>query len=181
MQVDLDDYPDEFLIEMSGRYVKSSWLLPTSLASLAFKSNKKVYGPFGILKKGHSFSIQVPGSMIVGFHGRYNVWHSLPAIGAHLKPIENYHSKSEPASQVPNSTPPPSHNNQFEKANKHKSTYINVSGNEIIENTGNQNGNVSVVVCDIYKKKVKTSSPAQQTTDTSRKTPSHDSHGPLSN
>lgn len=83
MQVDLD-YPDEFLIEMSGRYVKSSWLLPTSLASLTFKSNKKVYGPFGIWNKGHSFSIQVPGSMIVGFHGRYNVWHSLPAIGAHL-------------------------------------------------------------------------------------------------
>ncbi|KAM5559734.1 jacalin-related lectin 19 [Rosa sericea] len=41
------DYPDEFLVAIFGRHV-SDWFTPTYIASLTFKSNKSVYGPFGL-------------------------------------------------------------------------------------------------------------------------------------
>lgn len=92
MQVMLD-YPDEYLTSIHGYYEKV-WWFPTQVISLAFHSNKRIYGPFGKNTAfatdsfGTNFSIQVPGSKIVGFHGKADFWTGLRAIGAHLKPLD---------------------------------------------------------------------------------------------
>ncbi|KAL6210328.1 hypothetical protein ACLB2K_015561 [Fragaria x ananassa] len=81
------DYPDEFLTSMHGCYEKVLFL-PTQITSLTFTSNKKTYGPFGSLA-GVNFSINVPNSKMVGFHGRSSGFTGLRAIGAYLKPLES--------------------------------------------------------------------------------------------
>ncbi|XP_004295926.1 PREDICTED: protein SUPPRESSOR OF npr1-1, CONSTITUTIVE 1-like [Fragaria vesca subsp. vesca] len=81
------DYPDEFLTAMNG-YHERLQLLPTQISSLTFKSNKKIYGPFGSRLAGINFSIRVPKSKIVGFHGRSSNSSGLRAIGAHLKSLD---------------------------------------------------------------------------------------------
>ncbi|XP_024188219.1 jacalin-related lectin 19 isoform X2 [Rosa chinensis] len=128
--VRLDD-PDEFLVAIFGRHV-SDWFTPTHIASLTFKSNKSVYGPFGLQYPFvvNNFAIHVPGYKIVGLHGRFDKWFWFRAIGAYLQPIHH---------QVPPT----------------KSTYVNVSSNEISGTVGNKIGNFSVankyrVVNNIY-------------------------------
>ncbi|KAL6204620.1 hypothetical protein ACLB2K_021887 [Fragaria x ananassa] len=81
------DYPDEFLTAMNG-YHERLQLLPTQISSLTFKSNKKIYGPFGSRLARINFSIRVPKSKIVGFHGRSSNSSGLRAIGAHLKSLD---------------------------------------------------------------------------------------------
>ncbi|XP_062011125.1 jacalin-related lectin 3-like isoform X2 [Rosa rugosa] len=84
------NYPDEFLTSVDGNYeanLSGSWL-----SSLTFNTNRKTYGPFGSTPNRNRrsyFSIHVPGSKIVGFHGRSHRWWSTNFdIGAYLKPID---------------------------------------------------------------------------------------------
>lgn len=81
------DYPEEFLTSIHGYYGKISEWGTVSIRSLTFKSNIRVYGPFGI-EQGTYFSVPVTtGNKIVGFHGKSS-WY-VDALGAYLKPIQN--------------------------------------------------------------------------------------------
>ncbi|XP_059638109.1 jacalin-related lectin 3-like, partial [Cornus florida] len=78
------DYPDEYLLSISGHYSMIYNLLV--VRSLEIKSNKKTYGPFGN-RQGQSFdssSSQTTGK-IVGFHGRSGDF--VDAIGVHVQPF----------------------------------------------------------------------------------------------
>ncbi|XP_059666856.1 jacalin-related lectin 3-like [Cornus florida] len=78
------DYPDEYLLSISGHYSTIYNLLV--VRSLEIKSNKKTYGPFGN-RQGQSFdssSSQTTGK-IVGFHGRSGDF--VDAIGVYVQPF----------------------------------------------------------------------------------------------
>ncbi|KAI3762857.1 hypothetical protein L1987_53299 [Smallanthus sonchifolius] len=75
------DYPDEFLISISGTY--GSFKSHELVTSICFKTNQNVYGPFGN-NSGNAFSHDVKGKVIVGFHGRANNY--LNAIGTYVMP-----------------------------------------------------------------------------------------------
>ncbi|XP_004298563.1 PREDICTED: myrosinase-binding protein-like At2g25980-like [Fragaria vesca subsp. vesca] len=78
------DYPDEFLVSVSGYYCGVTWIVgaPVVLRSLKFETNKRTFGPFGV-EVGTPFTFRVKdGVKIVGFKGR-NGWY-LDAIGFHL-------------------------------------------------------------------------------------------------
>ena len=83
MQVKLD-YPDEYLVSISGYICCLVEYGPVLVRSLMFESNKKKYGPFGI-QYGTYFSIPMTGGKIVGFHGRSS-WY-LDSIGVYLMPL----------------------------------------------------------------------------------------------
>lgn len=78
------DYPNEFLVSMSGHYGRIDDGDPTCVVSLIFESNRKIYGPFGI-QQGTPFSLSTIGGKIVGFHGRSS-WY-LDSIGIYLRPL----------------------------------------------------------------------------------------------
>ncbi|XP_058001521.1 mannose/glucose-specific lectin isoform X2 [Hevea brasiliensis] len=78
------DYPEEFLISLSGSY--STNASSTIIQSLSFQSNKKTYGPFGSGKGNHEFSLSsIAYGKIIGFHGTCGDY--LHSIGVYLKPI----------------------------------------------------------------------------------------------
>ncbi|KAJ4838015.1 hypothetical protein Tsubulata_030946 [Turnera subulata] len=77
------DYPDEYLVSISGHYGPMVDYGPVLVRSLVFESNRKKYGPFGI-QQGTHFSFPLTGGKVVGFHGRSS-WH-LDSIGVYLKP-----------------------------------------------------------------------------------------------
>ncbi|KAM7274196.1 hypothetical protein ACFE04_028860 [Oxalis oulophora] len=79
------DYPNEYLIEMCGRYGRMDERGPVIIRSLTFRSNKKKYGPYG-REEGTCFSIPLSGAMIVGFHGTAGQY--LDSIGIYLRPIQ---------------------------------------------------------------------------------------------
>ncbi|XP_030484910.2 jacalin-related lectin 3 [Cannabis sativa] len=78
------DYPHEYLTSINGYYAKLNEWGPPIVRSLTLKSNKKLYGPFGV-EKGSSFSIPTSGGKIVGFHGKAG-WF-VDSIGVHLKTL----------------------------------------------------------------------------------------------
>lgn len=83
------DYPEEYLISISGYYGEISECEPVVVRSLLLESSKKRYGPFGF-QKGTHFSFALTGGKIVGFHGRSG--YHLDSIGVHLKPFETVKS-----------------------------------------------------------------------------------------
>ncbi|XP_062097348.1 jacalin-related lectin 3-like [Humulus lupulus] len=81
------DYPDEYLISISGYFGSVSDCGPVVIRSLAFETNKRRFGPYGF-QKGTHFSFSLTGAKIVGFHGRTTGLH-LDAIGVYVKPFLN--------------------------------------------------------------------------------------------
>ncbi|XP_059652242.1 jacalin-related lectin 3-like [Cornus florida] len=75
------DYPNEFLLSISGYYSLESAFV--ALQSLTIQSNKRTYGPFGSEIGNHfTFPTSYIGSKIIGLHGRSGS--HLDAIGAYL-------------------------------------------------------------------------------------------------
>ncbi|KAJ4964608.1 hypothetical protein NE237_016457 [Protea cynaroides] len=79
------DFPQEFLMSISGYYGCLTHLGCILVRSLSLESNLKKYGPFGT-QDGTQFSFPVTCAKIVGFHGRCS-WH-LDSIGFYLKPLQ---------------------------------------------------------------------------------------------
>lgn len=80
MQIKLQ-YPEEYLIGVSGYYCPVVHSGTPVIRSMTFKSNKQVYGPYGV-EQGTPFSFSVNGGRIVGMNGRSG-WY-LDSIGFHL-------------------------------------------------------------------------------------------------
>ncbi|XP_059652217.1 mannose/glucose-specific lectin-like [Cornus florida] len=75
------DYPDEFLLSISGYFSLESAF--AALQSLTIHSNKRTYGPFGSEIGNHfTFPTSYIGNKIIGLHGRSGS--HLDAIGAYL-------------------------------------------------------------------------------------------------
>ncbi|KAK2654371.1 hypothetical protein Ddye_014227 [Dipteronia dyeriana] len=74
-------YPEEFLISVSGHYCPVVHGGSPVVRSLTFKSNKRTFGPFGV-EEGTPFTFSMDGGLVVGFKGRSG-WY-LDAIGFHL-------------------------------------------------------------------------------------------------
>ncbi|XP_010471351.1 PREDICTED: jacalin-related lectin 19 [Camelina sativa] len=74
-------YPDEYLIGVSGYYCPMVNSGTPVIRSMTFKSNKQVYGPYGV-EQGTPFTFSVNGGRIVGMNGRSG-WY-LDSIGFHL-------------------------------------------------------------------------------------------------
>ncbi|KAA8537086.1 hypothetical protein F0562_029564 [Nyssa sinensis] len=75
------DYPDEFLISLSGYCTEDSD--SAVVRSLTIQSNKNIYGPYGI-EEGKYFSTLTSGK-IIGFHGRSGLY--MDSIGAIFEPF----------------------------------------------------------------------------------------------
>ncbi|KAK1427334.1 hypothetical protein QVD17_16017 [Tagetes erecta] len=90
------NYPNEYLKSISGTYggVHGSDVVVTSIS---FTTNKKQYGRYGS-NYGNSFSCNVTGGMIVGFHGRANEY--LNSIGVFVKPDQSLASGSNSTFEV---------------------------------------------------------------------------------
>ncbi|KAK7830998.1 jacalin-related lectin 19, partial [Quercus suber] len=78
-------YPEEFLVTVSGHYCPVVHGGSPVIRSLTFRSNKRTFGPFGI-KEGTTFSFSMDGGLIMGFNGRSG-WH-LDAIGFRLSRVQ---------------------------------------------------------------------------------------------
>ncbi|WCJ35247.1 Jacalin-related lectin 3 [Euphorbia peplus] len=92
------DYPDEYLVSVSGHVGCVVDFGPILVRSLMFESNKRKYGPFGI-QQGTHFSFPLGGAKVVGFHGRSS-W-NLDSIGFYLKPlVQQYPSNVVPYQQT---------------------------------------------------------------------------------
>ena len=78
------DYPEEFLMGISGYYspVEENLGMET-IRSLSFMTNKGVYGPFGLEVGTYFCSPTLPTGKIVGFFGRAASY--LHSIGVHMK------------------------------------------------------------------------------------------------
>ncbi|KAL1194114.1 Jacalin-related lectin 19 [Cardamine amara subsp. amara] len=74
-------YPDEYLTGVSGYYCPVVHVGTHVIRSMTFKSNKQVYGPYGV-EQGTPFTFSVNGGRIVGMNGRSG-WY-LDSIGFHL-------------------------------------------------------------------------------------------------
>lgn len=82
MQIKLQ-YPDEFLVGVSGHYCPMVYGGGPIIRSLKVQSNRRTFGPYGI-EEGTPFTFTVDGGKIVGLKGR-NGWY-LDAIGFHVSP-----------------------------------------------------------------------------------------------
>lgn len=71
-------YPEEYLTSVSGHYCPVVYGGSPVIRSLAFSSNKRTFGPFGV-EEGTPFTLSMDGASIVGFKGRGG-WY-LDAIG----------------------------------------------------------------------------------------------------
>ncbi|KAB1218458.1 Agglutinin alpha chain [Morella rubra] len=78
-------YPEEFLVSVSGHYSPMVHGCSPVIRSLAFKSNKRTFGPFGV-EEGTPFTFSMDGGIIVGFNGRCG-WY-LDAIGFRLSRVQ---------------------------------------------------------------------------------------------
>ncbi|CAD5176229.1 unnamed protein product [Musa acuminata subsp. malaccensis] len=76
-EFNLDD--DETLRSIRGHYGRFDGV--SILRSLTFVSNKRTYGPFG-REEGVAFTLEAPGSRIVGFTGRSGLY--LDALGIYV-------------------------------------------------------------------------------------------------
>lgn len=148
------------MTSVHGKYVKF-WRFPTYICSLTFRSNKKCYGPYGDEGGlGKYFSIQVPGNMIVGFHGRVSMFMNIRAIGAYLKPLDpNQNEKYNPSKVLevvpaqrnrPKPLRPagcPSQTNLRKKQDDdedNKQLSCVIAGNQVKQNEGDRNGGFAV-------------------------------------
>ncbi|KAI6701552.1 hypothetical protein NL676_015876, partial [Syzygium grande] len=75
------DYPNEYLISVSGHIQEDSYRV---INSLTFHSNKRSYGPIGN-GIGESFEFPSVDGKIIGFHGRCGFY--LDSIGAYFGPV----------------------------------------------------------------------------------------------
>uniref|UniRef100_A0A803M619 Jacalin-type lectin domain-containing protein n=2 Tax=Chenopodium quinoa TaxID=63459 RepID=A0A803M619_CHEQI len=75
------NYPEEYLISVSGHYSSLVQGIPPVIRSLMFKSNLRIFGPFGI-QEGTPFYFPMEGGRIIGFKGRSG-WY-LDSIGFYL-------------------------------------------------------------------------------------------------
>ncbi|KAF1859228.1 hypothetical protein Lal_00009812 [Lupinus albus] len=62
-------YPDEFLIGVSGHYCPVVHGGTPVIRSLTFKSNRRTFGPYGV-EEGIPFTFLIDGGQVVGFKGR---------------------------------------------------------------------------------------------------------------
>ncbi|PON75634.1 Jacalin-like lectin domain containing protein [Trema orientale] len=77
-------FPEEYLVSVSGHYSPVVYGGSPVLRSLTFKSNKRTFGPYGA-EEGTPFTFPMDGGLIVGFRGRSG-WY-LDAIGFRLSPV----------------------------------------------------------------------------------------------
>ncbi|KDP31690.1 hypothetical protein JCGZ_15015 [Jatropha curcas] len=84
--VDLD-YPDEYATSISGYHGRN--LSSAVVQSITIKTNRRVYGPFGV-EKGKDFSFPQTEGKIIGFHGRCG--DHLNSIGGHLEPTSSLYA-----------------------------------------------------------------------------------------
>ncbi|KAL6203045.1 hypothetical protein ACLB2K_026749 [Fragaria x ananassa] len=141
------DYPYEFLTSVRGYYFDN--MFTTCITELILTSNRRTYGPFGSgLKWANSFSIELKGSKIVGFHGRVNWYSTLVSLGAYLTPIDGFehHDEDEnlgypakPLLPAQDSTVYATPQKEGKCKNSKEISYI-ISGNQISGNEGNHNG-----------------------------------------
>lgn len=78
-------FPDEYLISVSGYISPVVYGGSPVIRSLTFKSNRRTFGPYGV-EEGTPFSLPIEGGQIVGFKGRSD-WY-LDAIGCHLSRVQ---------------------------------------------------------------------------------------------
>ncbi|KAK9282054.1 hypothetical protein L1049_004966 [Liquidambar formosana] len=78
-------YPEEFVVSVSGHYCPVVHGGTPVIRSLTFKSNQRTFGPFGV-EEGTPFSFPMEGGVIVGFNGRSG-WY-LDAIGFRLSRVQ---------------------------------------------------------------------------------------------
>ncbi|RRT85273.1 hypothetical protein BHE74_00003842, partial [Ensete ventricosum] len=78
------EHPEEYLTTISGHYSPVVYGGSPVIRSLAFNSNKRTFGPFGV-QDGIPFTLPMEGGMIVGFSGRCG-WY-LDAIGWRISPF----------------------------------------------------------------------------------------------
>lgn len=62
-------YPDEYLISVSGHYYPVVRGGTPVIRSLTFKSNQRTFGPYGV-EEGTPFTFSIDGGQVVGFKGR---------------------------------------------------------------------------------------------------------------
>jgi len=81
------NYPEEYLISVTGHYspVVHGW--SPVIQSLTFKSNQRSFGPFGV-EEGTPFSFAMEGGKIIGFKGRSG-WY-LDSIGFYLSQVHSH-------------------------------------------------------------------------------------------
>jgi hypothetical protein len=77
--------PEEFLVTVSGHYCPVVHGGGPVIRSLAFKSNRRTFGPYGV-EEGTPFTFSMDGGIIVGLTGRSG-WH-LDAIGFRLSRLQ---------------------------------------------------------------------------------------------
>ncbi|OEL27825.1 Jacalin-related lectin 19 [Dichanthelium oligosanthes] len=77
-------FPDEYLTTVSGHYSPIAHGGSPVIRSLAFRTNREAYGPFGVAE-GTPFTFPVDGGVIVGFCGRSG-W-QLDAVGLYVAPL----------------------------------------------------------------------------------------------
>ena len=101
-------YPEEKLISVSGHYCPVVNGGSPVIRSLTFRSNQRIFGPFGV-EEGTPFSLSMDGGQIVGFQGRSG-WY-LDAIGFHLsqtqstKPFQTFQNKLKKLANMAISAP----------------------------------------------------------------------------
>ncbi|XP_038716895.1 jacalin-related lectin 3-like isoform X3 [Tripterygium wilfordii] len=93
------DYPDEFLVSISGYYGSVVDYGSVLVRALTFQTNRKNYGPFG-MQLGTYFSFPITGGKVVGFHGRSS-WF-LDSVGVYLKPLVQRNPANTLTAQSPN-------------------------------------------------------------------------------
>ncbi|GFP85673.1 jacalin-related lectin 19 [Phtheirospermum japonicum] len=74
-------FPEEFLIAVTGHYYPVVRGGSPVIRSLMFKSNRRTFGPYGV-EEGTPFFFPMEGGQIVGFKGKSG-WY-LDAIGFHI-------------------------------------------------------------------------------------------------
>ncbi|KAB2612941.1 hypothetical protein D8674_035257 [Pyrus ussuriensis x Pyrus communis] len=76
-------YPDEYIVSVTGHYGTMVYGGTPIIRSLKFQSNRRTFGPFG-MDEGTPFTYTLDRSKIVGLKGR-NGWY-IDAIGFHVSP-----------------------------------------------------------------------------------------------
>ncbi|KAI5651205.1 hypothetical protein M9H77_37210 [Catharanthus roseus] len=79
-------FPEEYLISISGYISPVVHGGSPVIRSLTFKSNRRTFGPYGV-EEGTPFSLPIEGGKIVGFKGRSG-WY-LDSIGCYLSRVQS--------------------------------------------------------------------------------------------
>ncbi|XP_040374991.1 jacalin-related lectin 23-like [Rosa chinensis] len=133
------DYPDEVLTGVSG-YIDTPWSFFPELTltrSITFKSNKRIYGPFGA-ETGKHFSLAETGTMIVGFYGwsepKHCIRSGIRKIGLWIETFNSY--EISPSKDLL----PAGYFLQSKLKEDDGDTKIVISDNKVIGNKGKGNG-----------------------------------------